>query len=106
MDAETVHERTVRALAYAQTSPPGRAVLRLLAGQLPEQPVKLFGLTFPNVIGMAAGFDKDVHVARGLALLGFGHVEVGTLTPRPQAGNPRPRIFRLPVGVWKRPFPT
>ncbi len=97
MDAETVHERTVRALSYAQASPPGRAVLRLLAGPLPEQPVKLFGLTFPNVIGMAAGFDKDVYVARGLALLGFGHVEVGTLTPRPQAGNPRPRIFRLPV---------
>lgn len=54
------------------------------------------GLTFPNVLGMAAGFDKEVRVAAGLAALGFGHVEVGTLTPRPQAGNPRPRIFRLP----------
>ncbi|KAA3664178.1 MAG: dihydroorotate dehydrogenase (quinone), partial [Chloroflexi bacterium] len=76
MDAETVHERTVRALSYAQSMPPGRAILKLMAGPLPEQSVKLFGLTFPNVIGMAAGFDKDVHVARGLALLGFGHVVV------------------------------
>ena len=96
MDAETVHERTVRALSFAQSMPPGRAALRLMAGPVPEHPVKLFGLTFPNVIGMAAGFDKDVKVASGLALMGFGHVEVGTLTPRPQAGNPRPRIFRLP----------
>ncbi|MCA9920765.1 MAG: quinone-dependent dihydroorotate dehydrogenase [Anaerolineales bacterium] len=97
MDAETVHKLTVCALAYAQSTPSGRALLRLLAGPLPTQPIKLFGLSFPNVIGMAAGFDKDVHVATGLALLGFGHVEVGTLTPRPQVGNPRPRIFRLPA---------
>jgi len=96
-DAESVHGQTVRALAYAQSTPFGRALLRLLAGPLPEQPVKLFGLSFPNMIGMAAGFDKDVHIASGLGLLGFGHVEVGTLTPRPQIGNPRPRIFRLPV---------
>jgi dihydroorotate dehydrogenase len=48
------------------------------------------------VLGIAAGFDKDIRVATGLAALGFGHIEVGTLTPRPQAGNPRPRIFRLP----------
>ncbi len=53
-------------------------------------------LRFPNPLGMAAGFDKDARVVAGLAALGFGHVEVGTLTPRPQAGNPRPRIFRLP----------
>ncbi len=66
-----------------------------LAGHIPRQPVHLFGLTFPNVLGMAAGFDKDVRVASGLAALGFGHVEVGTLTPRPQKGNPHPRIFRL-----------
>jgi dihydroorotate dehydrogenase len=67
----------------------------LLAGPLPQRPFTLFGLTFPNKLGMAAGFDKEVRVAAGLALLGFGHVEVGTLTPRPQIGNPRPRIFRL-----------
>lgn len=96
-DAETIHERTLNALAFAQQMALGRTVLRKLAGELPQRPsIQLFNLTFPNVIGMAAGFDKDVRVAEGLALLGFGHIEVGTLTPRPQVGNPRPRIFRLP----------
>jgi dihydroorotate dehydrogenase len=97
LDAETIHKHTLSLLAWAQTSAAGRAGLRLLAGPLPERAVTLFGLRFPNVLGVAAGFDKDVRVAAGLALLGFGHVEVGTLTPRPQAGNPRPRIFRLPA---------
>jgi len=94
LDAEHAHERTLTALSWGQrfASP----VLRHIAGNLPVDPVVLFGLTFPNVIGMAAGFDKDVRVVRGLATLGFGHIEVGTLTPRPQKGNPRPRIFRLP----------
>jgi dihydroorotate dehydrogenase len=94
-DAEAVHERTLVLLSWAQKSAVGRASLRLLAGPLPQRPFTLFGLTFPNKLGMAAGFDKEVRVAAGLALLGFGHVEVGTLTPRPQIGNPRPRIFRL-----------
>ncbi len=94
VDPETAHERTVSLLAYGQ-SRAGRPFLHRLAGNIPQQPVRVFGLTFPNVLGMAAGFDKDVRVAAGLAALGFGHVEVGTLTPRPQAGNPRPRIFRL-----------
>ncbi|MBX3058482.1 MAG: quinone-dependent dihydroorotate dehydrogenase [Anaerolineae bacterium] len=94
VDPETAHERTLALLEYGQ-SWAGRPLLHRLAGKIPHQPVKLFGLTFPNVLGMAAGFDKDVRVAVGLAALGFGHVEVGTLTPRPQAGNPRPRIFRL-----------
>jgi dihydroorotate dehydrogenase len=58
--------------------------------------VQVGALHFPNPVGMAAGFDKDARVVTGLAELGFGHIEVGTLTPRPQAGNPRPRIFRLP----------
>lgn len=62
---------------------------------MPYRPVQLFGITFPNEIGVAAGFDKDVRVAFGLSQLGFGHIEVGTLTPKPQAGNRRPRIFRL-----------
>lgn len=97
VDAETAHERTLSALALAQSTAVTRAFLRLLAGPLPDAPVRLFGLTFPNVLGVAAGFDKDVRATTGLALLGFGHVEVGTLTPRPQVGNPRPRIFRLPA---------
>ncbi len=57
--------------------------------------VKAFGLTFPNPLGMAAGYDKDATAWRGLAALGFGHIELGTVTPRPQPGNPEPRIFRL-----------
>ena len=95
LDAETVHEQTLSALQFAQLTFPGRMMLRNIAGRVPKKPVQLFGLTFPNVVGMAAGFDKDVRVAEGLAELGFGHIEVGTLTPKPQEGNPHPRIFRL-----------
>ena len=94
-EAEQTHEWTLRALARAQRNPLGRGLLRRLAGTIPDRPVHAFGLTFPNVLGMAAGFDKEARVAPGLAALGFGHIEVGTLTPRPQQGNPRPRIFRL-----------
>jgi dihydroorotate dehydrogenase len=94
-DAETAHERTIAALAVAQGNAAGRGLLRRIAGELPQQPVKLFGLTFPNVLGVAAGFDKNIRAVDGLALLGFGHIEVGTITPRPQAGNPKPRVFRL-----------
>jgi len=89
-----VHERTLALLVWGQTGW-RRPLLHRLAGPIPQQPINLFGLTFPNVLGMAAGFDKDVRVAIGLGALGFGHVEVGTLTPRPQKGNPRPRIFRI-----------
>lgn len=95
VDAELVHEHTLVWLERVQNLAVGRAVLRLMAGRVPHKPVEVLGLTFPNVLGLAAGFDKDVRVAVGLACLGFGHVEVGTLTPRPQAGNPRPRVFRL-----------
>jgi dihydroorotate dehydrogenase len=96
-EAETTHERTVAALTLAQSNPVGRALLRAIAGHTPAIPVQVGGLRFPNPLGVAAGFDKDARVALGLALLGFGHVEVGTLTPRPQPGNPRPRVFRLPA---------
>ena len=95
LDAETAHERTLELLQFAQGEV-GRPFLKLMIGNIPKRPVKAFGLTFPNVLGMAAGFDKDVRVAEGLGIIGFGHVEVGTLTPKPQEGNPRPRIFRLP----------
>ncbi|MFN3651674.1 MAG: quinone-dependent dihydroorotate dehydrogenase [Armatimonadota bacterium] len=95
LDPESAHHLVLRLLGAAQRSSPGRALLRRMAGPTPEDPVALFGLRFPNRVGVAAGFDKDVHMAEGLGLLGFGHVEVGTLTPRPQPGNPRPRIFRL-----------
>ncbi|HSH02209.1 MAG TPA: quinone-dependent dihydroorotate dehydrogenase [Anaerolineae bacterium] len=97
MDAETAHEKTLQALERAQNSTIGRGILRRIAGEIPSRPVEVAGLTFPHVLGLAAGFDKEARVAEGVAMLGFGHVEVGTLTPRPQAGNPRPRIFRLPA---------
>ena len=96
LDPETAHEQTLTALALAQANPAGRQALRRIAGRTPAQPVVIGSLRFPNPLGMAAGFDKDARVVAGLAALGFGHVEVGTLTPRPQMGNPRPRIFRLP----------
>jgi dihydroorotate dehydrogenase len=95
LDAENAHSQTLRMLALAQRWPMGRLILRGLAGNIPDRPVELFGLSFPNEIGVAAGFDKDVVAVAGLAQLGFGHVEVGTITPCPQPGNPRPRLFRL-----------
>lgn len=96
LDPETAHDRTLAALSVAQSSVAGRAFLRRIAGTIPAQPVQVGSLHFPNVLGVAAGFDKDARVVEGLALLGFGHIETGTLTPCPQPGNPRPRIFRLP----------
>ena len=58
--------------------------------------VNICGIEFPNVVGLAAGFDKDALWLKELQVLGFGHVEIGTLTPLPQSGNPTPRLFRLP----------
>lgn len=95
LDAETAHDRTLNALALVQSNPAGRAILREIAGDIPTLPVQMGTLHFPNPVGIAAGFDKDARVVEGLACLGFGHIEVGTLTPRPQSGNPRPRVFRL-----------
>src|SRR6187397_3661286 len=74
--------------------------LRLLPPIRPKQDdsklaVRAFGLNFPNPIGMAAGFDKSAEVPDALLRLGFGFVEIGTVTPKPQTGNPRPRLFRL-----------
>ncbi len=62
----------------------------------PSKPVQAFGLQFINPVGLAAGYDKDGIAVRGLACLGFGHIEIGTVTPRAQLGNERPRLFRLP----------
>ncbi|MCX4028980.1 quinone-dependent dihydroorotate dehydrogenase [Endozoicomonas sp. SM1973] len=63
---------------------------------IPEQPVEVMGLRFPNPVGLAAGLDKNADYLAGLGALGFGFIEVGTVTPRPQPGNPKPRLFRLP----------
>ena len=85
---EQAHRAAIAALAWAPAFPAP-------AAPDPRLAVAAFGLNFPNPIGMAAGFDKDGEVAAGLFALGFGFVEVGTLTPRPQQGNPQPRLFRL-----------
>ena len=68
----------------------------LLAFPVPRVPVRVMGLDFPNPVGLAAGLDKDAEHIDALAALGFGFLEVGAVTPRPQAGNPGPRVFRLP----------
>lgn len=90
---ELVHHLTLSALA----TPPGRwlAPLASGAGTPGADAVDLLGLRFRNRVGLGAGFDKDGLAIRGWAALGFGFVELGTVTPRPQAGNPRPRLFRL-----------
>ncbi len=93
---EQAHHLTINLLGLAGAVPPAAALLRALFR--PKQPgpaVHAFGLNFSNPLGMAAGYDKDGVGWRGLACLGFGHIEVGTVTPRPQPGNPIPRLFRL-----------
>jgi dihydroorotate dehydrogenase len=86
-DAERAHRLTIGLLKLAPLSNPPASDPRLA--------VSAFGLTFPNPLGLAAGFDKNAEVPDALLAQGFGFVEVGTLTPRPQAGNPQPRLFRL-----------
>jgi dihydroorotate dehydrogenase len=96
IEAENAHGLAIKALTLM---PRGRP-----ATDDPRLRVKVFGLDFPNPVGMAAGFDKNGEVPDALIALGFGFVEVGTVTPRPQSGNPRPRLFRLPLdqGVINR----
>jgi len=93
---ERAHNLTLRLLGLMGRIPPAAALLRRLAA-VPPHPVKAFGRVFPNPVGLAAGYDKDGVALRGLAALGFGHLEVGTVTLRPQPGNPKPRLFRLPA---------
>jgi dihydroorotate dehydrogenase len=94
---EGVHQWTLKMLALAGALPPIQALLRQTFSHFaPSLSVNAFGLEFPNPIGLAAGYDKDGLAMHGLACLGFGHLELGTVTPHPQKGNPRPRIFRLP----------
>ena len=94
MDPERAHQFTLGLLRLAGAVAPARWMLELLYSA-PARPVTVFGLTFRNPIGLAAGYDKDGIAVRGLAALGFGHIEVGTVTPLPQPGNPQPRLFRL-----------
>lgn len=91
LDPEIAHELTLAGLDLAAAL----GVAKLAAPELPRSPVAAMGLTFPNRIGLAAGLDKNALHIDGLASLGFGFIECGTVTPRPQSGNPRPRLFRL-----------
>ncbi|MDO8875340.1 MAG: quinone-dependent dihydroorotate dehydrogenase [Pseudolabrys sp.] len=87
LDPEDAHALALKALRFLPQTKPD--------ADPPELRVRAFGLNFPNPIGLAAGFDKDAVAPDALLRLGFGFVEIGTVTPRPQAGNPRPRVFRL-----------
>jgi dihydroorotate dehydrogenase len=92
MDAETAHEHTLAMLARTQNTPLAWAYCQ----ERVHDPVTLAGLNFPNRVGLAAGLDKNAHCIDALAAMGFGFVEVGTVTPKGQPGNPKPRMFRLP----------
>lgn len=87
LDPEKAHRLSIAALKAAPSGPAQRA-----GGSLS---IQLAGLEFPNPVGLAAGYDKDAEVPNQMLGLGFGHVEVGSITPRPQEGNPKPRLFRL-----------
>jgi dihydroorotate dehydrogenase len=89
LDPEDAHTLTLKALRFMPRGKP--------APEPRELSVRAFGLNFPNPIGLAAGFDKNAEVPDAMLKLGFGFVEVGTVTPRPQQGNPKPRVFRLEV---------
>ncbi len=91
LDPETAHDATLTSLNTAYCL----GLSRLLTQPKPD-PRTVMGLTFPNPVGLAAGLDKNGDCINGLAALGFGFIEIGTITPRPQPGNPRPRLFRLP----------
>lgn len=92
LDAETSHEFSLDCLGAAERL----HLLQLFARDVPADPVEVMGITFPNPVGLAAGLDKNGDYFNALGTMGFGFVEIGTITPRPQPGNPKPRLFRIP----------
>ncbi len=94
LQPETAHHLTLQLVRLAGILPPSRWIMHSLFSA-PSKAVQAFGLSFKNPVGLAAGYDKDGVAVLGLAALGFGHLEIGTVTPRPQPGNPQPRVFRL-----------
>lgn len=90
-EAETVHYFTLNSLKTAERL----GALKFYPAPPVCQPRQVMGITFPNAVGLAAGLDKNAAVIDGMAALGFGFIEVGTVTPRPQPGNPKPRLFRV-----------
>ena len=93
LDPETAHELTLHTLAKVQGTPLAWAYSQRMV----DDPITVAGLKFPNRIGLAAGLDKNARCIDGLGAMGFGFVEVGTVTPKGQPGNPKPRMFRLPA---------
>lgn len=91
LDAEKTHDLTLKWLKKIEAS----RFRFLITQPLVEDPVEVFGIQFPNRVGLAAGLDKNGMCIDAFAAMGFGHIEVGTVTPRPQSGNPKPRLFRL-----------
>lgn len=91
LDAETAHDYTLKSLNFAEKS----GLLKCYPAAPICQPRQVMGITFPNPVGLAAGLDKNGAVIDGMAALGFGFIEIGTVTPRPQPGNPKPRLFRV-----------
>ena len=97
LPAEVAHHVAFRGLRLTLAVPGVRGLVRRIArAEDPALRTEAFGVTFPNPVGLAAGFDKDAAGFRALSALGFGFVEIGTVTPEPQPGNPKPRLFRLP----------
>src|SRR5215212_1605699 len=94
---ERAHEVALAALAFGLGTSWARRAAQRRFGRAPFGELCRFGLKFSNPVGLAAGFDKNGTAAEGLAALGFGFIEVGTVTHQPQPGNPRPRLFRLPL---------
>ncbi len=92
LDPETAHHLTLKTLKLLYSSGLSSIVMQ----PPPDYPRTVMGLTFPNPVGLAAGLDKNGDCIDGLAALGFGFIEIGTVTPLPQSGNPKPRLFRLP----------
>ena len=92
LEAETSHELSLDMLGAAERL----QLLSLFAPKVGDRPVHVMGLNFPNAVGLAAGLDKNGDYFNALGQLGFGFVEIGTVTPRPQPGNPEPRLFRIP----------
>lgn len=92
LDPETAHDVTLKALSAAYST----GIINSLYPAVASEPVNIMGLSFKNPVGLAAGLDKNGDYINALAALGFGFIEIGTATPLPQAGNPKPRLFRLP----------
>lgn len=92
LDAEQAHDRSLRMLhKYAHTP-----LAALWRQKVADKPTRVMGIDFPNPVGLAAGLDKNAECIDAFAQMGFGFIEVGTVTPRPQPGNPKPRLFRIP----------